>query len=68
MKNFFASQQTIKRVADLTNMKQSADGTATYLQRRTDVIFDKMIEYKRKGFKLNIPFAKWRPSKRAIFI
>ncbi|KYD11892.1 hypothetical protein B4168_3742 [Anoxybacillus flavithermus] len=49
-------------------MKQSADGTATYLQRRTDVIFDKMIEYKRKGFKLNIPFAKWRPSKRAIFI
>ena len=33
---------------DLTSMKQPADVTATYLQRRTDVMFDKMIEHERE--------------------
>ncbi|WP_297987940.1 hypothetical protein [uncultured Anoxybacillus sp.] len=33
---------------DLTNIKKSVDVTVSYLQRRSDVMFDKVIEHEKE--------------------
>lgn len=35
-------------INDLTSIKKSMDVTVAYLQRRSDVIFDKMIEHEKE--------------------